>query len=193
MPRPGNAEPGHNESGRADAEALPAGGCGAHLRGALPVLGDWHSLEKVKHLPGSRRDRAHLVTEAQRPMSQDIAHRERRYLIMMGIRIGCFLLAIALFVNGAGWLTVIPAIGAVAIPYFAVVFANGGREPSKQRGLSESQVTIPASRLEALEARRQARLIVGYVTHGENHESGPAGYEQREATRAARETANPDG
>ena len=28
-----------------------------------------------------------------------------------------------------GWLTAIPAVGALVIPYFAVVFANGGREP----------------------------------------------------------------
>ncbi len=63
-------------------------------------------------------------------MSEDIRYREKRYLIMMGIRLVCFVVAVVMFVNGAGWLTAIPAVGAIAIPYFAVVFANGGREPS---------------------------------------------------------------
>ena len=31
----------------------------------------------------SRRTTTHLVTEAARPRSEDIAYRERRYLIMM--------------------------------------------------------------------------------------------------------------
>ena len=77
-----------------------------------------------------RRDGPHLVTEAPRPMSEDIRYREKRYLIMMGIRLVCFVIAVVVFVNKGGWLTAIPAVGAIAIPYFAVVFANGGREPA---------------------------------------------------------------
>jgi len=61
-------------------------------------------------------------------MSEDIAYRQRRYLIMMGIRLVCFIVAVVLYATGAGWLTAIPAVGAIIIPYFAVVFANGGRE-----------------------------------------------------------------
>jgi hypothetical protein len=80
-----------------------------------------------------RQGQVQLVTEAQRPMSQDIAYRERRYLIMMGVRVVCFIIAVIMFTAGAGWLTAIPAVGAIAIPYFAVVFANGGREPSGGR------------------------------------------------------------
>ena len=44
------------------------------------------------------------------------------------------------------WLTVIPALGAIVIPYFAVVFANGGREPSNTRGFMEYQPHVPATR-----------------------------------------------
>ena len=76
-------------------------------------------------LPKNRRGTAHLVTEASKPRSEDIAYRERRYLIMMAFRLACFGLTIVLFVSGAGWLAAIPAVGAIAIPYFAVVFANG--------------------------------------------------------------------
>jgi hypothetical protein len=76
-------------------------------------------------------------------MSQDIAYREKRYLIMMGIRLVCFVIAVVLFVNGAGWLTAIPAVGAIAIPYFAVVFANGGREPSSRDRFRPYEPNLP--------------------------------------------------
>ena len=91
----------------------------------------------------SRRGTAHLVTEAARPRSEDIAYRERRYLIMMGIRVGCFILTIVLFAAGAGWLAAIPAVGALVIPYFAVVFANGGREPTSTRGFRAYEPNLP--------------------------------------------------
>ena len=149
-------------------------------------------MDKVKYLPGGRNHRAHLVTEAQRPMSEDISHRERRYLIMMAIRIGCFLVALALFVNGAGWFALVPAVGAVVIPYFAVVVANGGREPSRDRGLLESQRTIPASRLEALEARQQPPLIVGYVTSNESQERRRPRDEQPDQANASRDSSEAD-
>src|SRR5215471_14004207 len=76
---------------------------------------------------GSRRDRAYVVTEARQSRSDEIAQRERRYLIMMGIRVVCFIVAVALFLNHAGWLAMIPAIGAITLPYFAVVVANSRR------------------------------------------------------------------
>ena len=60
---------------------------------------------------------------------------------MMGIRLACFVIAVVLFANGAGWFTAIPAVGAIIIPYFAVVFANGGREPTSQRGFRAYEPT----------------------------------------------------
>jgi hypothetical protein len=91
-----------------------------------------------------RRPGAHLVTEAQRSKSADIRYRERRYLIMMAIRVVCFLIAVIVFAKGGGWLTAIPAVGAIAIPYFAVVFANGGREPSNTKGFRAYEPNLPA-------------------------------------------------
>ena len=84
-----------------------------------------------------------LVTQAQPSLSADIAARQRRYLIMMGIRVACFALTLALFVAGAGWFAAIPAVGAIAIPYFAVVIANGGRELASTRGFREYQPRLP--------------------------------------------------
>jgi hypothetical protein len=83
------------------------------------------------------------VTQARPSRSADISYRERRYLIMMGIRLVCFVIAVVVFINGAGWLTAIPAVGAIIIPYFAVIFANGGREPGNTRGFQEYRPNLP--------------------------------------------------
>lgn len=84
-----------------------------------------------------------MVTEARPSMSDDIAYRQRRYLIMMGIRAVCFVVAVILFVNHLGWLTAIPLVGAIVIPYFAVIFANGGREPTPSRGFRPYEPSLP--------------------------------------------------
>ena len=55
---------------------------------------------------------------------------------MMGIRVVCFVVTVVMFVNHAGWLTVIPAVGAIALPYFAVVVANSRRRAGAVSGLS---------------------------------------------------------
>jgi len=93
-----------------------------------------------------RRPPVHMVTQAHRSLSDDIAYRQRRYLLMMGIRAACFVIAVVLFVNHFGWLAAIPAVGAIFIPYFAVVFANGGREPDNTRGFMEYHPNLPATR-----------------------------------------------
>ena len=94
----------------------------------------------------ARGQQVHLVTQARRPMSEDIRYRQNRYLIMMGIRIICFAVAIVLYIEHLRWLILIPAVGAIFIPYIAVVFANGGREPDNTRGFMEHRVNLPARR-----------------------------------------------
>ena len=37
------------------------------------------------------------MTQARPPLSADIAYRQRRYLIMMAIRVVCFVIAVVLF------------------------------------------------------------------------------------------------
>lgn len=74
----------------------------------------------------------HTVTDARRPLSEDIGKRERRYLITMGVRLVCFVLATVIAVTAPGhWrvLALVAVAGAIILPYVAVVFANGGREP----------------------------------------------------------------
>src|SRR5512135_2081564 len=100
----------------------------------------------VRMSHSSRRSSVHVVTQARRSLSDDITYRQRRYLLMMSIRAVCFVIAVLLFVNHFGWLAAIPAVGAIFIPYFAVVFANGGREPDNIRGFMEYRPNVPATR-----------------------------------------------
>jgi len=60
----------------------------------------------------------------------------------MGIRVICFVVTVVLFVNHAGWLTVIPAFGAIALPYFAVVVANT-RDPRRSTGFQPYEPRLP--------------------------------------------------
>jgi len=96
----------------------------------------------VRSHRSARRDQAYLVTEAHLSRSAEIGQRERRYLVMMGVRVVCFVITVVMFVNHAGWLTVIPAAGAIAIPYFAVVIANS-RGPAGATGFRPYRPNLP--------------------------------------------------
>jgi hypothetical protein len=79
-------------------------------------------------------------------MSEDIRYRQNRYLLMMGIRTLCLILSVVLFLNHLAWLSAAPVAGAIILPYIAVVFANGGREPDNVRGFMEHKMNLPARR-----------------------------------------------
>ncbi|MEO5533580.1 MAG: DUF3099 domain-containing protein [Pseudolysinimonas sp.] len=66
------------------------------------------------------RTRPIAITELQRSPEEEQRSRMRRYALTMGIRMACVIAC--LFVTG--WWLVIPAVGAIVLPYIAVVFAN---------------------------------------------------------------------
>lgn len=71
-----------------------------------------------------RRDEAvQSVTTARPGHSDDIDARQRRYLLIMAIRIACIPPAIIV----EGWLRWAFIVGAVVLPYVAVVVANAAR------------------------------------------------------------------
>jgi len=72
------------------------------------------------------------ITSAHTSHSERIRGRQRRYLISMGIRTVCFVLAVV----ADGWMRWGFIVAAVVLPYFAVIVANaagevddGGPEP----------------------------------------------------------------
>lgn len=62
-----------------------------------------------------------------------------KYVIMMGVRVACFVAMI--LVTPYGWYTWLFAAGAVFLPYIAVVVANVGQE---SRAAPAETVTLPA-------------------------------------------------
>jgi hypothetical protein len=76
----------------------------------------------------------HQVTDAELSLTADIKRREKRYLIQMGLRTVCLILAA---VVSAPWpIRALLVIAAVFLPYIAVVGANAGREPGNAPDLS---------------------------------------------------------
>jgi hypothetical protein len=67
------------------------------------------------------------ITTASASRDADIAARQKRYLLAMGFRTLCFVAAI--FVTPV-WLRVVLVIGALVLPYVAVVMANAGSTKS---------------------------------------------------------------
>jgi Flp pilus assembly protein TadB len=71
---------------------------------------------------------SHSITTAQSGLSLDQSSRQRRYFISMMIRTVCFILAVVL-PSPYRWIAL---IGAVTLPYIAVIAANAGRETIKK-------------------------------------------------------------
>ena len=75
------------------------------------------------------------ITSARKGHSADLAGRERRYLISMGVRTICFVLAVVT-TGPVRWVFV---AGALFLPYIAVVFAN----TAKQTAPVSSEAYVP--------------------------------------------------
>lgn len=100
------------------------------------------------------RTRVQSVTTAHVGRQEDVATRERRYLVMMGIRIAC--LPPAVFVDG--WARWIFIAGAVILPYVAVVIANAvSRPPDGTLTPAEPvpRAALPASSVDPLDSQRR--------------------------------------
>lgn len=68
------------------------------------------------------------VTSAPESLAEEQASRIRRYLLTMGIRTVCFILAAVTATSGAAWwVWGTLALLAVVLPYVAVVLANAVR------------------------------------------------------------------
>jgi hypothetical protein len=71
------------------------------------------------------------VTGLPTSLQDDQGQRMRRYLVSMGIRTACFILAVVAIVwlhwTVIGWVFI---IAAVVLPYVAVVMANATRSPT---------------------------------------------------------------
>jgi hypothetical protein len=70
------------------------------------------------------------ITSAPRAHSDDLWSREKRYMLTMGIRTACFLIAVGTFMADApAWIPWVFIISSLILPYIAVVMANAGVSP----------------------------------------------------------------
>jgi hypothetical protein len=70
------------------------------------------------------------ITTATRSHSDQVWAREKRYMVTMGIRTVCFVLAVVFFLAGMpAWLTWSFVVGSLFLPYIAVIMANAGVSP----------------------------------------------------------------
>ena len=74
-----------------------------------------------------RDQEVYSVSGVRSSLTDDVKLRTRKYAISMGVRTVCFLGAIVT----EGPLRWILFVGAILLPYVAVVVANGGREPNR--------------------------------------------------------------
>lgn len=79
----------------------------------------------------NRKHSAPTATSLDTSPEEDETSRMRQYLVTMGIRTACIVLAFA--IQPWGWYTAVFAVGAVFLPYFAVVIANQSQAASTSR------------------------------------------------------------
>lgn len=90
------------------------------------------------------------ISEVETGLTQDQSGRQRVYLFSMGLRTACFVGGVL----ADGILRWSLIVGAVVLPYFAVVIANAGRE---RGGWSGSGDFVPSGS-EAIEAPKNSAL-----------------------------------
>jgi hypothetical protein len=76
-----------------------------------------------RHQPGE----AVRITTASRSAAEDIAARQKRYVLAMGFRTVCFVGAIFVTIT---WVRIVLIVAAVVLPYVAVVMANAAASKS---------------------------------------------------------------
>jgi len=70
--------------------------------------------------------RAQSATSLPQAPRDDAGSRFTKYMVMMGVRIACFVLMAV--VQPYGWYTFVFAAGAIFLPYLAVIVANVGAD-----------------------------------------------------------------
>ena len=123
---------------------------------------------------GSDEPHVHRITEARESHTVEQDTRVRKYTITMTVRVVCFVLAFFT----TDWLRWFFLIGAIFLPYIAVVIANGGADITRRQPPAEFyQPTEP----EALEgghadvapAPEGAEVIDGTLVEDQQPEQDP--------------------
>ena len=116
--------------------------------------------KKSQH--GDRQEVVYGITDAPKPLSEDIRSRESKYLIAMGTRVVAFLLIVILPIDWPWKIGL--AVLALALPYIAVVYANSGREPVPGAdSLFQDRRELTAGRTEPEEGTESSDPVTGRI------------------------------
>lgn len=99
---------------------------------------------KLSH-QSKRRPEIHNISDAHEAHSDEMRQRMIKYSLSMGIRMVCLILVFVV----EGWLQWVMIAGAVFLPYFAVIIANGGSDTSNLAHSDSLLDRAPAPELEA--------------------------------------------
>jgi hypothetical protein len=90
-------------------------------------------MARVRH-----RDEAVRITTAAQSHEHDISVRQRHYLVSMSIRVVCFIGAVFAGANGINWLWPLLIVGAIVLPYVAVIGANAAHTRDEDLSLLDT-------------------------------------------------------
>ncbi|GAA4197760.1 hypothetical protein GCM10022219_26230 [Microbacterium oryzae] len=90
-----------------------------------------------------RKPQPQAATSLDRAPRDDESHRMRTYLLTMGVRTLCLVLMVA--VVPYGWYTFVFALGAVVLPYIAVVVANAAQSTQVTHAQAPERPALPAA------------------------------------------------
>lgn len=112
-----------------------------------------------------RDSEAVRITTAGSSKAEDIASRQKRYLLSMSLRSACFIGAV---VVGPGLLCWFLIAGALVLPYIAVVLANAST--TRSDGFALLDTTHQRELTESVSARSaRAERPTQAAVHGPNH------------------------
>lgn len=116
----------------------------------------WSVMIKLSH-QSKRRPEIHNISDAREAHSDEMRQRMIKYSVSMGIRMICLILVFVV----EGWLQWVMIAGAVFLPYFAVIIANGGSDTSN---LAHSDSLLDRAPAPELEAPQPVAEDEGFVT-----------------------------
>jgi len=106
-----------------------------------------------------KTNRAQSATSLPKAPRESADGRFAKYMLMMGIRIGCFL-AMAL-ITPYGWYTFVFAAGAIFLPYVAVIVANVGEDAAETTAINpERAIEAPRPAPAAAAVDPDAPLVI---------------------------------
>ncbi|GEB46995.1 DUF3099 domain-containing protein [Microbacterium testaceum] len=101
---------------------------------------------------------AQSATSLPKAPREDADSRFTKYMVMMGIRIACFI-AMAV-ITPYGWYTFVFAAGAIFLPYLAVIVANVGADQGSTEAIAPERALEAPSATPAPAAAAEGPLVI---------------------------------